>query len=119
MMAWLRMDQIALLGLRGSVLVRSQHVFHLLDGQDWNKFFDACFLLKLVRCGAQKIFDFGYRTRELFSEILHDTVPSLLLALERGSLFQLICNWSIHRKTNALLKRSNLLLRLLPSATKA
>jgi hypothetical protein len=101
------------------VLVRSQQVFHLLDGQDWNKFFDACFLLKLVRCAAQKIFDFGYWTRKFFSEILHDTVPYRLLALERGSLFQLICNWHIHRNTNALMKSSNLLLRLLPSPTDA
>jgi hypothetical protein len=39
----------------------------LLDGQDLNKIFDVCSLLKLVRCGAQNLFDFGYRTRELFS----------------------------------------------------
>ena len=66
MMARLRMVQITLLVSRGCVLVRSQQVFHLLDGQDLNKIFDVCSLLKLVRCGAQNFFDFGYRTRELF-----------------------------------------------------
>jgi len=53
MMARLRMVQIALLVSRGCVLVRSQQVFHLLDGQDLNKIFDVCSLLKLVRCGAR------------------------------------------------------------------
>ena len=67
MTARLRMVQIALLVSRGCVLIRSQQVFHLLDGQDLNKIFDVCSLLKLVRCGAQNLFDFGYRTREFFS----------------------------------------------------
>ena len=67
MMARLKMVQTALLVSRGDLLVRAQQVFHLLDGQDLNKIFDVCSLLKLVRCGAQKLFDFGYRTRELFS----------------------------------------------------
>jgi hypothetical protein len=102
MMARLWMVQTALLVSKGSVLVRSQQVFHLLDGQDWNKIFDVCSLLKLARCGAQSLFDFGYRTRERFSESLHDTLPLRLLALKGGSLFQLICNWYIHRQTPCL-----------------
>jgi hypothetical protein len=77
------MLQITLVGKR-SLLGWSQQVFHLFHGQDWNKILDTCFLLKLVRCVAQKLFDFGYRTRKLFSEILHDTVPNRLLALEHG-----------------------------------
>jgi len=111
-MARLGMVQIALLVSTGGVLVRSQQVFHLLDGQEWNKHFDVCSLLKLVLCGAQNLFDFGYRTRELVSEILHDTLPLRLLALQRRCLFQQICNWYIHRKTHALPKSSDFLPRL-------
>jgi hypothetical protein len=57
------------------VPVQVQQVFHLLDGQDWNKIFDVGSLLKLVHDGAQHLFDLAYRTRELFSEMLHDTIP--------------------------------------------
>jgi len=65
---------------REGVLVRSQQVFHLLDGQKWNKHFDACSVLKLVLCSAQNLFDFGDRTREFLSKILHNDVPILVVA---------------------------------------
>jgi hypothetical protein len=114
-MARLGMVQIALLVSRGCVPVQSQQVFHLLDGQEWNKHCDACSLLKLVRFGAQNLFDFGNRTRELISYILYDAVPLRWLVLKRRSLFLQICNWYIHRKTPALPNRSDLLPRLLPA----
>ncbi len=117
-MARLGMVQVALLVSRGCLPVRFQQLFHLLDGQEWNKHCDVCSSLKLVRFSAQHLFDFGYRTSELFSEILHDALPLRWLALERRSLFHQICNGYIHRKTHALSKRSDLLARLLPAPQK-
>ncbi len=74
-MARLGMVEVARIVSRGCVPVQCQQVFHLLDGQDWNKIFDVCSLLKLLHYGAQHLFDLAYRTRELFSEMLHDTIP--------------------------------------------
>jgi len=45
----------------------SQHVFHLFGGQDRDKLFDLCPLLKLVCCVTQHPFNLGYWTRELFA----------------------------------------------------
>ena len=69
----------------------SQQVFHLPDGQDRNKLFDLCPLLKLVCSVAQHPFNLGYWARELFTQILHDTLPLHWLALERHPHFQPIC----------------------------
>ena len=66
-MARLGMVQIALLLSRRCLPVQSQQVFHRPDGQEWNKYFNVCYLLKLVHFGTQNLFDFGYRIRELFS----------------------------------------------------
>jgi hypothetical protein len=66
-LAQLRMVQITLLMSRGCGPIRSQEAFHLLDGQDRNKLFDLCPLLKLVYCGTQHPFNLGYWTRELFT----------------------------------------------------
>ena len=101
MMARLGLVQIALLVSRGCAAVQSQQVFHPLDGQEWNKIFDVCSLLNLVRLSAQNLFDFGDRIRELFRYIPRDALPLRLLALERRSLFQQICNWYIQSKTHA------------------
>lgn len=59
----------------GGVLMHSQKVFHLLNGQEGNKIFDACLLLELVHFGAQHLFNFGHWTRELFGYVLRDAVP--------------------------------------------
>jgi hypothetical protein len=88
MMARLGRVRVARLVSRGCATGQSQQGFHLLDCQEWNKHFDVCTLLKLVRFGAQNLFDFGYWIRELFSQILHDDLPLRWLALDRGSLFQ-------------------------------
>jgi hypothetical protein len=79
----LGMVQVARLVSRGYLPVRPQPVFHLLEGQEWNKHFDACPLLKLVRFGAQHPVNGGDWKRDLFSEILHDALPLRWLALER------------------------------------
>lgn len=89
-MARLGMVRVMLFVSRGCAPRQSQQGFHLLVCQDWNKSFDVCTLLKLVRSGAQNLFDFGYWIRELFSQILHDDLPLRWLAFERGSLFQQI-----------------------------
>jgi hypothetical protein len=85
------MVQITLLVSRRCGPVRSQQVFHLPDGQDRDKLFDLCSLLKLVCCGTQHPFNLGYWPRELFTQILYNALPLYWLALERHPYFRQIC----------------------------
>jgi hypothetical protein len=50
---------------------RSQQGFHVLDGQDRNKVFDAGSMLKLMPFGGQNPLDCGARARELVSKVLN------------------------------------------------
>ena len=71
-------------------------------GQGWNTLFDVCSLLKVVRFGAQKLFDFGYRTRELFSHIVRWRSIGTFVSMENSSYsgsnrpredsFQFVCS---------------------------
>jgi hypothetical protein len=71
--------------------VRAQEAFHVLDGQNRNKVFDLCALLKLVCRGAQHLFNLRYRTPELFTERLHEALPLHWRALERHAHVRQIC----------------------------